>query len=104
MDQKIVVFQLITGEIGVGKLDEKIGIIRKVVKPIQTPQRGNSQGVIRISLIPFLVPFSNHFPDIALDKTISYAPAIPELANQYIETTTGIKMATPEDIKKVGIN
>ena len=104
MADQIVVFQTIAGETGVGKLDEKTGVIKKVVRPLQTAQEVDGQKIVRITLVPFLVPFSTKFPEISLDKVISYAEAIKDLVNQYIETTSGIKLATPEDIQKMGVN
>ena len=101
MDYNIVVFQLVTGDSGIGRLDQKEEKILKAAKIVEIAQEVEGKRVSGVTIIPFFFPFSRRFPDIELYNVTVYAKAIPELASQYIEATSGIKLATQKDLQKI---
>ncbi|MHA1827795.1 MAG: hypothetical protein ACTSX6_04020 [Candidatus Heimdallarchaeaceae archaeon] len=104
MEEAVVVFQTITGEIGVGKYKEGDFFVTKAAKVVQVEKMVDGKPVMGIVLIPFLAPFSNIFPDLPTEKLIVCTIAHPDLAKQYIETTSGIKIPSPEEVAKITLN
>jgi len=104
MGEIVVVFQTVTGEVGVGKYKKGDFFVTKAAKVIQVEKIIDGKPVAGIILIPFLAPFSNTFPDLPVEKLIVYTTAHPDLAKQYIETISGIKIPSPEEVAKITLN
>ena len=100
----IVAFKLTTGEIGIGKLNEKEKKIEKALLVAfkvdeKTPAKP------QITLILPLAPLSNEFPSISLNHVLFYEYVTNEqIKSLYLQITTGLtipKIEMPKNVANI---
>lgn len=97
----IVVFKTITGEIGIGKLNEQANTIEKVLFVALKPPE-NLASKPQIALIPPFAPLSDKFPSISLKHIMFYESVTNEQVKRlYLQATTDLAIPEANDIKTI---
>ncbi len=97
----IVVFKTITGEIGIGKLNEQANTVEKVLFVALKPPE-NLASKPQVALIPPFAPLSDKFPSISLKHIMFYESVTNEqIKRLYLQATTDLAIPEANDIKTI---
>ena len=100
----IVIFKLLTGEVGIGVLNEEQKRIEKVLFVgiyFNPDELSNKQPKQKISLIPPFYPFSEKLPNISLDYVICYEEVTnKDIANLYFQLSTNLVLPNEKDFSQ----
>ena len=97
----IVAFKLATGEVGIGRLNEKEKKIEKVLF-ININMNEKFTPRPQVMFFPPLAPLSNEFPSISLDHVLFYSKVTDDkIRNLYMQATTGLAIPSEPNIGKI---
>ncbi len=92
MAYDVRLFKLVTGDIIIGKYDEKKDIVTDVASIQSVPMQ---QGGVQMLILPYGYPFENKFCGSMEGKHFiyRYAETPSELQDKYLETVTNITVS-----------
>ncbi len=92
MAYDVRIFKLVTGEIVIGKYDEKKDLVTDVATIQSVPMQ---QGGVQMIILPYGYPFENSFGGSVESKHFlyRYKEAPTELQDKYLETVTNITVS-----------
>lgn len=93
MSEKIVIAKVRTGEVVVGKL-----VGDTLEKCIQAKPMPVSQQQMQIAMAPFFPMMSDDFVDINMKDIIATAKPVKDLEDKYVESVSGIVIASAGNI------
>lgn len=100
MAYEIGLFKLISGDMVLGKLDEKEG---KLKEPASLQTLPTQQGGVQMALLPFGYPFDNEIQgEISLEHVLYRYKNVPEeLKNKYMEASSNLTISSSSDLQNL---
>ncbi len=92
MAYDVRIFKLVTGEVVIGKYDEKKDLVTDVATIQSVPIQ---QGGVQMIILPYGYPFENNFGGSLESKHFlyRYSSTPTELQDKYLETVTNITIS-----------